>query len=69
MGNDLWNWAVENGFDELKEFAEDVCSGEICKELAKEGGLKNFIERGMSLDVLDKVVCKAAKVMVEHNSR
>jgi len=54
-----------NGFDELRELAQDVCKEEIYERLAEKDALKKLVERGMPLKVLDELMCEPATVIME----
>jgi len=65
VGYRLWEWAAINGFEELREFAQEACKEEIYEQLAKKNTLAELVERGMPLKVLDGLMCEAAAVMME----
>jgi hypothetical protein len=58
-------WAASNGLDELRDHAEEKCPKEIYKKLAEKGIMKKLMDQGVSLDTLNKLVSKAASLMVE----
>ena len=60
-----WEWAAINGFEELRDFAQEACKEEIYEQLAKKNTLAELVERGMPLKVLDGLMCEAAAVMME----
>ena len=54
-----------NGFEELREFAQEACKEEIYEQLAKKNTLAELVGRGMPLKVLDGLMSEAAAVTLE----
>jgi hypothetical protein len=59
---DMWQWAAINGSEELGDYVESSCKGEVGQNLRDSQILKDLRPNAVSVGIMKRIVAKLRSV-------